>query len=264
MSRHPRIVIIGAGNVATHLAPALDKTGHVTQVMSRHIDHAQAITDTLQNAQAIDDLRLIDRNADLYVVSIKDDAIAPLMQQIGHADGLWVHTSGSVPASVFINHADKYGVLYPLQTFSRETPVKVNEIPFFVEGSTAVVENSIKDVALSLSPNVYHADSDLRKQLHVAAVFASNFTCHLWALADEILQDANLPFSVLMPLIQASVDKIKRMPAADGLTGPARRGDRGIIEAHLNMLSGDKADIYRLLSESILHRYHHLNSNEKI
>ena len=158
-----------------------------------------------------------------------------------------MHTSGSVPMTVFQGRALRYGVLYPLQTFSRDVAVDMRRVPFFVEGS---------DDVEAFSSSVHYADSLVRRQLHVAAVFACNFTCQMWAEADEILQRAELPFSTLLPLIEATFDKVRRVRPADALTGPARRGDRNVIAAHMEMLPLPQREIYRCISGRIIDRYH--------
>lgn len=250
-----RIAIIGAGNVATHLAKALVKKANVVQIMSQHIESAQRLANALPAATAIDNIDNLVDNADCYIVSIKDDAIASLLQQAKPTKGLWVHTSGSVPASVFEGRMNDYGVLYPLQTFTRDVDIDIAQVPFFIEGSSTKATEKIKQLAGLLSPIVYEADSNRRKLLHIAAVFACNYANHLWAIADEILRDANLPFSVLRPLIQATIDKANTTSPSEGQTGPARRGDTNILNSHLALLDEHKAEIYRILANSILQQY---------
>lgn len=253
----PRIVVIGSGNVASHLAPALDRhVGDVVQVMSRDLSHARALAGTLRGATAVDRPEDVVADADLYVVSVSDDSIIPLLDRLDCRQGLWMHTSGSVPMTVFQGRALRYGVLYPLQTFSRDVAVDMRRVPFFVEGSDDVEALAIHDIAARISSSVHYADSLVRRQLHVAAVFACNFTCQMWAEADEILQRAELPFSTLLPLIEATFDKVRRVRPADALTGPARRGDRNVIAAHMEMLPLPQREIYRCISGRIIDRYH--------
>lgn len=250
-----RIVIIGSGNVATHLAHALAPKANIVQIMSPHIENAQRLADTLPSASAIDKIEDLLNDADCYIVAIKDDAIAPLLQTIKHTNGLWIHTSGSVPASVFEGRVNNYGVLYPLQTFTRNININLTKVPFFIEGSSPVVTKEIQKIAELLSSSVYEADSHRRKLLHIAAVFACNYTNHLWTIANEILRDADLPFSVLHPLILATIDKAASTSPFEGQTGPARRGDTKIIDSHISLLDEHKAEIYRILANSILQQY---------
>ncbi|MCM1517501.1 MAG: F420-dependent NADP oxidoreductase [Pseudoflavonifractor sp.] len=250
-----RIVMIGSGNVASHLARSLDNVGSVVQVMSRDITHASRLASTLRDAVAVDSADAVTSDADLYVIAVSDDAISPLTNALDCSRGLWVHTSGSVPMTVFEGKAHRYGVLYPLQTFSRDVAVDMSQVPFFVEGHDDDTAREIHDIAGMMSRTVYYADSELRRRLHVAAVFACNFTCQLWAEADGLLHDAGLPFSTLLPLIGATFDKVKTVSPREAMTGPARRGDRRIVETHKKMLDGERRDIYAMLSERIMNVY---------
>lgn len=251
-----KIVVLGSGNVATHIACALDKSCDVVQVYSPNISHARLLADKLQQAEAVDTLPGIKDDADLYVVSVKDDAIRDVALSTPHG-GLWVHTSGSVSIDVFDGIKQNYGVFYPLQTFSKDVAVDIRQIPFFIEGNDVAAEISIRDIALSLSPQVFTAGSAQRQKLHIAAVFACNFANRLWAIADDILRDAGYEFDVLAPLLKATLSKAIDQTPLMGQTGPARRGDFGVIENHLSQLSGENAEIYRLISNSIYRQYNH-------
>ncbi len=247
-----RIVILGSGNVATHLARALDG---VVQIYSRNIGNARQLasetgceaTDSLQN--------LLD--ADTYIVSVKDDAISDIAANVPERclGGLWLHTSGSVDKSVFAARMQRYGVLYPLQTFSKSVDIKMEEVPLFIEGSSADVEYEIRQLASTVSPTVYHADSRIRMQMHIAAVFACNFSNYMYTLADEVLNANGLPFSVLRPLLEETLRKACNNAPAQSQTGPAARGDRGILEKHEALLMGEAKEIYETVSNAILKRY---------
>lgn len=247
--------MIGAGNVATHLSLSLAQKADIVQVFSYHIDNAIALASALPSATSTNCINDIIEDADCYIISIKDDAIAPLLTKIKPNNALWVHTSGSVSATVFSGYTNHYGVLYPLQTFSRSVPVDMTQVPFFIEGSTPDDTNAISRLASLMSPLVYEADSDKRRMLHIAAVFACNYANHLWAIADDILKKADLPFSVLLPLIHTTIDKASSTSPAEGQTGPARRGDRSIIESHIGMLPEKEAEIYHILAENIIDKY---------
>ncbi len=259
-SVRPRIVMIGAGNVATHLSHSLAQKADIVQVFSGHLDNATALASALPAATATDCINDIVEDADCYIISIKDDAIAPFLTKIKPNNALWVHTSGSVPATVFAGYANHYGVLYPLQTFTRSVPVDIAQVPFFVEGATPKDTDDIRELALLMSPIVYEADSNKRRLLHIAAVFACNYANHLWTIADDILQKADFPFSVMLPLIHATIDKAAAISPSEGQTGPARRGDKHIIDSHIGMLPEKEAEIYRILAENIINKY---NSNPK-
>ncbi len=251
-----RIVILGAGNVATHLAKAMDENcGNVVQVYSHTLKNAVSLAQTLRNAKPIDDFSNVTRDADLYVISVKDDAISTVVDAIDVDAGIVVHTSGSVSVDVLNRKFEKSGVLYPLQTFSCDVAVDISAIPFFVEGCNEITSSLITDVAKRLSHRIYYADSAQRKQLHVAAVFGCNFVNYLWLQADEILKGAGYDFKILEPLILATLDKAVRVSPLKGQTGPARRGDIDIINAHKRLLTLDKATLYQMLSQCIMKKY---------
>ncbi len=182
----PRVVIIGAGNVATHLAKALSNNAVILQIFSRNKENADVLASQLAETPiTTDNIDDIVSEADIYIVSIKDDAIKPLVDKIKANTALWVHTSGSVPMTVFSDKMKRYGVLYPLQTFSRDVDVDISEVPFFIEGSDVDAQKEISDLARLMSENIKIADSEQRKHIHVAAVFACNFSNHLWANAEK-------------------------------------------------------------------------------
>ena len=250
-----RIVIIGAGNVATHLTKAFAKNNEIIQIFSNTISNAQILAKSINCTSATDDIAQITPNADLYVISVKDDAISQIVDKITFNTGLWVHTSGSVSIDVLKKKFNNYGVLYPLQTFSRDVDVDISEVPFFVEGCNESTCESINQIAQSLSKKTYFANSTQRKQLHIAAVFGCNFVNHMWAQADEILIEAGYNFDILVPLIKATLEKAIKISPADGQTGPARRGDTNIMDSHEQMLSSEQAELYRIISQSITKKY---------
>lgn len=250
-----RVIFIGAGNVATHLAQSLDKTHDVVQVYSRHIQNASMLASLLKQAEAIDDLSEIYPDADMYVISVKDDVISKIVENVKFSSGLWIHTSGSVSIDVLSAKFERCGVFYPLQTFSRNVAVNMAEVPFFIEGVDENTENLLVDLAKGISENVYKADSLQRRNLHVAAVFGCNFVNYMWTQADEILQKSGYNFEILLPLIRATLDKAALVSPREGQTGPARRGDFKIMQSHEQMLSNEDAKLYRILSQSIMKKY---------
>lgn len=251
-----RIVIIGAGNVAVNLAKALAKHNEIAQVFSRTLGNASALASAVGCKLATADLGEIISDAHLYIIAVKDDAIASIVEQVPDNGALWVHTSGSVPIDVLRNHRKRCGVLYPMQSFSKQIEVDFSVVPFFVEGCSPTVADEISALAQSLSNSVYAANSDIRRRLHIAAVFSCNFANHLWALADDVLAEANLPFSVMLPLIRTTVDKLNLLSPSESQTGPAVRLDHAVISKHLAMLTGDKHRIYDTLTESIIKKHH--------
>lgn len=255
-----RAVVIGSGNVASAIAPALELSGaiNVEQVYSPNPLHSGALALKLHNATAVSDPRDVEPNADLYLVAVSDDAISKAAGQItASRNSIWLHTSGGVESSVMQTATDNYGVLYPLQTFSQGVEVDITQVPIFIQGNNELTLNTARRLAESLSPKVYEADGQRRKCLHAAAVFACNFTNHLWAVADDVLhRTVGVDIQVLKPLLEETLRKALTIPPAQAQTGPARRGDRGVIERHCQLLNNDEAEIYRMLSEHIINRYH--------
>lgn len=230
------INIIGRGNVASHLFLALK-------------DKYRPI---IVNPHTLDEL---DRNAPLTIIAVSDSAIRQVIDRLPALQGIVVHTSGSTDISVFYKSCiQKFGVLYPMQTFSKEKKLNYSKIPFFIEASESSVLSKIKGYAASVSDNVREASSDQRKKLHIAAVLSCNFVNHLWALTDDYLKKQGLQFSDMIPLIKETVGKIEELSPKDAQTGPASRGDKAIINEHLEALSSDNniKEIYRILSDSIM------------
>lgn len=255
-------VVIGSGNVATHLATALAPYVEILQIFSRDILHARELADRISSScVATNDVTAICPNADLYLMSVTDDSIASLLQQIPclNNDGIWVHTSGSVGVDVFVELRGHFGVFYPLQTFSKHKAVDMKSVPFFIEGSSSFVEKCLLDLAGKISDNVRLLNSEGRRRLHVAAVFACNFVNYMWVVADRQLRLCGTDIHALDPLLKETMEKITTLSPAEAQTGPARRGDKHIIDSHIKMLSGDDAQLYEILSNQIYKTYHEQN-----
>lgn len=255
-----RVVMIGSGNVATSLANGLAARCEVAQIYSRQLAHAQALADAIGCDNATDDLKSLVPDADAYIISVRDDVIADVIAATPDNGALWVHTSGSKPINLFAGHRKRYGVLYPMQSFSRQMVTPLDEVHFFIEACDALTLADVRLLGELLSRYVAEANSDQRRQLHVAAVFSCNFANHLWTLADEVLTDAGLSFNAMKPLIRTTVEKLDRLTPALSQTGPAVRHDAQVIDSHLAMLDGDKREIYRMLTESIIN--HHPNTSD--
>lgn len=249
-----RIVLVGAGNVAHHLASALLKAGlNLCQIYSRSIESARELgrkTGITYTA----DLFAIYPDGDIYIFCVSDDALLPLFKSIRiNNDALILHTSGSVPMDIFQPYREYFGVLYPLQTFTKRRDLDFSEIPLCIEGSSPEVVKRIKEIAEKLSARVEEINSEKRKYLHLAAVFANNFTNHLYGMAGKILEDEGLDFSILRPLIFETAHKVMLMSPESAQTGPARRGDDSILNMHKTLLRGNRKlqNVYTLLSDSI-------------
>ena len=249
-----RVVIIGSGNVATSLAHGLMARSEVVQIYSRQLPHAQVLADAIGCPLATDDLMTLVPDADAYIIAVRDDVIADVVAAVPDNGALWLHTSGSKGIDLFKGHRAHYGVLWPMQSFSREVVVALDDVHFFAEASDKKTLEHLMALGHMISHHVIEADSDKRRRLHVASVFSCNFANHMWTLADEVLGDAGLPFDALLPLIRTTVDKLSSLSPAKSQTGPAIRHDTQVLDSHLAMLDGDKREIYRLLSDSIMNR----------
>ena len=253
-----KVVLLGAGNVATHLGIALQKAKHaVVQVYSRNERSAKELSKKL-SCGFTTDIKKISNEAGIYIIAIKDDEIKnlslPLSKREGMKNKILVHTSGSLPMNIFRNTSQiNVGVFYPLQTFSKNRAIDLSNIPICIEANNKPTEKKLLALARTISKNVHIINSGKRKTLHVAAVFANNFTNHLYAVAEDILKKEKLSFDILKPLIQETVDKIKNSSPSKMQTGPAIRGDKKIIKEHLSFLSSSPLHrkIYKLLTESI-------------
>jgi predicted short-subunit dehydrogenase-like oxidoreductase (DUF2520 family) len=224
------ILIIGNGNVASHLYSALLKAANVRvlKISSRNITEIP--------------------KADISIIAVSDDAIATVSSKI--TNSLVVHTSGSFPMESLQNKTNK-GVFYLLQTFSKEKAIDFSKIPICLEAANAKDYLLLEMLAKKLSNHVYSVHSEQRKALHLAAVFVNNFTNHLFTIGKNICESNQLPFEILQPLIEETVDKIKTLSPEKAQTGPAVRNDQKTIENHLDMLHLKQQKIYTTLTKSI-------------
>lgn len=247
-----KIVFIGAGNLATRLSIAMQRVGmQIGQVYS-HTEASARQLATRLGCPWTNDFSALQEDGDLYVFSLKDTVLSDVISKVKPNNGMWVHTAGSMPMSVFEGYAQRFGVLYPLQTFSKGRNVNFDVIPIFLEANTDKNADYLKNIASALSENVRFMSSEKRRSLHLAAVFACNFTNHIYTLSYKLLENESIPADVLLPLIDETVSKIHSMPPAAAQTGPAIRYDENVINKHLAMLDDpDMQAIYRLLSQSI-------------
>ncbi len=250
-----KIVLIGAGNVATNLGFALDKAKQeVVQVYSRTEKAAQQLAEMLHTESTIS-IEDVTADADLYILSVKDDVLPTLIPQLckGKEEKMFVHTAGSVSKYVFKGYANHYGVFYPMQTFSKDRLVHFDNIPCFVEGSGVMELAFLKLFASQLSQTVYELDSEGRKYLHLAAVFACNFANHCYAVGADILEKHHLPSDILLPLIDETAAKVHELPAKKAQTGPAVRYDQTVLQRQASLLEDNPLlkEIYESMSKSI-------------
>lgn len=251
------VAIIGTGNVAWHLSSALEDAGHtVTEVYGRELEKAQKITSKLYTTNPVDSLDLSESEAEIFIIAVSDDAVTEVADAvILPENSILVHTSGSLPIDVLgYSSASHTGIFYPLQTFTKGRELDFREVPILLEADDAEVLKKLKNLAKSLSDLVYVIRSKDRKALHVAAVFASNFSNHMIRLSEEIMARQGLDFEMMKPLIIETISKSLELGAKKSQTGPAKREDFDTMEEHYRFLNYNEqvAEIYRLISQDII------------
>jgi len=251
-----KISIIGSGNVAWHLAHALDTARHtILQVYSRNTESAKRLAKPF-NAQVVNSINQLTDDIDVLLLCISDDAIETVAPQLVHHRSLIAHTSGAMDMELLKNTSPYYGVFYPLQTLSAGKKINFYEVPICVEGSNSAAEKQLFALGNTISNKVQYIDSAQRKYLHLAAVFANNFTNALYAEAAEILEQQNLNFDLLRPLILETAQKIQKLAPQEAQTGPAKRHDENTISKHLKLMTGsEKAEIYQLITKIIKNKF---------
>lgn len=232
------IIIIGKGNVATSLDYAFRKKGVACQMVS--------------SREGLDQLP----EANVYIYAVKDEALASVVEQVkGREKSLHLHTSGTMPITVFGADKPHAGIFYPFQTFSKARVIEdFSTIPVFFEARGIDDISAVYSLALTITSHVYEATQHDRERLHVAGVYACNFTNLMYTMSAELLQNTHIPFSALLPLINETALKIHSLSPCDAQTGPARRGDENVMNHHLNLLNEEQKEVYRLLSEAIRKR----------
>lgn len=250
------IVFIGAGNVATHLAVALKKKGFkITQVYSPTKKSASILASKVK-ASPTNNISEIYKTADLYVISVSDNALAEISSRIFLKNKLVVHTSGFHDMNILKGTSSRYGVLYPLQTFSKNSQPDFTKVPVCIEAKKKEDEKIIQQIAKKLSNDIRIINSASRRIIHIAAVFACNFANFMYISADKILNEKKIPFDILKPLIIETALKIISEKPLEVQTGPARRGDKKVMEQHLKMLDDkDLRELYELISNQIYKIY---------
>lgn len=251
-----KIALIGAGNVAWHLAQAFTAAGHqVVAVYSRTAASRDALTALSPSAHATASLDFRDVPADFVLIAVPDAALATVAAKIQVApDTIVAHTSGSQPLAILDQvKGARTGVFYPLQTFSKSKQINLSQVPVLVEANLEQVQFELEELGFSISNQVQKVGSEARKQLHLAAVFACNFTNHLLGISQQLLQEASLPKELLHPLVQETLAKAMQQNPYTVQTGPAVRHDENVIQAHLQMLQHHPSfqALYQALTSSI-------------
>ncbi len=247
------IVLIGSGNVATVLGRLIKQNGHhINQVVSRNSEHARMLAEELQAAYT-DYHGQLDKSADLFIIAVSDMAIHECVQHFNTHDKLVVHTAGSVSKDVLKNTSYNYGILYPLQSLRKEME-EIPEMPFLVDGNNDWVIGCMCDFAKTLSPQVQVIHDEDRLKLHTAAVIVSNFTNHLYTIAEDFCSREHIDFNLLKPLIMETAHRIRHHSPGQVQTGPAVRKDIHTLDKHLRILANHPKlrTTYLRLTDSIM------------
>lgn len=247
-----RVSIIGSGNVATHLANACVANNiELINVYSKSFQNAKSLAETC-HAKAVSSLSELSSDVDFIIVSINDDALPELAEQLADLNIPIVHTAGSTAMNVFAS-AQHFGVLYPLQTFSKSKEIDIAQVPFLIEANSENLNQLLVQFCTSIRAKFYQANSEQRLNLHIAAVFACNFSNHMYSIAEQLMTQYQLPFDLLKPLILETAHKIEKLSPIQAQTGPAKRHDVLTIQKHLEALSQNSElfDLYKSISEGI-------------
>ncbi len=244
-----KVAVIGFGNVASHLIAAFQHSSEieVVQAFSRSQKTSNSLFNGLEITNNLADLK----QADVYIIAVSDAAIADISNQLTFENKLVVHTSGSVDLTA-MNVKNRRGVFYPLQTFTKGKSIDFSNVPIFIETEFDEDKLLLKQLAQSISKSIHFTDSKQRKSLHRAAVYVCNFVNHLYAVGDNICQENQLPFDLLLPLIAETASKVQTLTPKQAQTGPAKRHDQQTIATHLAATTTDnERAIYELLTKSI-------------
>lgn len=250
------IVLIGAGNVGFHLGKQLKACGlNVVQIFSRQAEKAKRLSAAIQ-ATFTTDLEQVIPDATLYILAVNDNSITEVASKLNIHKGLVVHTSGGTPSTILQPYFQRFGIFYPLQTFSIAKAVDFEQVPICVYANDSADEDFLFQLGQQISSKVYRINDEQRAILHVTAVFVNNFTNYLFQIGYDILQQEHLPFDLLRPLIQETAAKVQTHFPAEIQTGPAIRGDQTTIERHLEYLKKFPAykELYQILTNNIQHK----------
>lgn len=260
MSAQTFVTLVGAGNLAWHLAPALDNAGFaVREVYSRTVAPAAALTGRLYQAEVAASLDFSDSPSSVFILAVPNAALQQVVREIVLPDeATLVHVSGSQPLEVLEDAAaGQVGVFYPLHTFSRTRRVDFAALPICIETRTEAAEKVLFNMARALTREVHKVSASQRLALHLSATVASDFTHHVLGVARQILQRNDLDFRWLHPLVVETVHMSLHPGPEAAQTGPASRGDLETLDKHFEFLSDQPhlAELYQQISQHILNTY---------
>lgn len=246
------ISVIGGGNVAFHLTNALYNNDviEVKQLCNRsgftsHFEYFKV--------EKITDVSLLNP-VDICIIAVKDSAIFEVSEKLPFSESLVVHTSGNTDINI-LSDKNRKGVLYPLQSFSKEILIDFQRVPVCIEAQNSSDLEMLHILSNAITDKVYEISSFQRRILHISAVIMNNFTNHLIGISKEICEENKIPFEILKPLLSETFEKLQKTDPFKAQTGPARRNDRQTIENHLTLLNGNQKEIYKTITNSILEKY---------
>jgi len=245
--------MIGAGNVSTHISRHFLSAGHrISCVYSRTEEAAQKLSGKL-GVPGTSNLEEVPWEANFFIICVPDSAVAEVAEQLRGRKGIWLHTAGTLSMDVFEGISDEFGVLYPLQSLSKGRNIARGRIPFLVEASSLQVMERIRALACSVSERVEEVDSHMRLKVHLAAVFANNFSNHMVHVAQQILVEGNLDTGLLDLLLEETFQKLREMDSLSAQTGPAVRGDLETMNKHRELLKDhpEWEKLYTFISRDI-------------
>jgi len=248
-----KIILLGAGNVGHHLSRAFNKSNEI-DLVQWYARKKNSIISSSLDIEIIDDLAKI-KLADIYIISISDSYVDNLSKELNLSNKLIVHTSGSLDFTV-LDNKNRRGVFYPLQTFSKNKELEISKVPICIEAENNNDLILLEQVSKCINCKSYKINYEERKTLHLAAIFSNNFVNHMFTIAKEILENKNLDFNILKPLINETVDKIHKLDPENVQTGPAIRNDSEIIITHIKALKKQEhKKIYELMTKLIQDKY---------
>ena len=248
-----KIILLGAGNVGHHLSKAFNKSTEIDLVQWYSRDNSKVSYNDI-DTEIINDLSKI-KSADIYVISISDSYVGEISKKLNVSEKLVVHTSGSLDLSI-IDSKNRRGVFYPLQTLSKNKEIELAKVPICIESENNKDLVLLETISKYIGCKTHKIDYNQRKILHLAAIFSNNFVNHMFTIAKEILDDKNLDFNILKPLINETVDKIHKLDPENAQTGPAIRNNNEIILNHIKTLKkDDHKKLYELMTKLIKDKY---------
>ncbi len=260
MGKVLKVDFVGAGNLAWNLAPALENAGaSVRYIYSKNPENAEKLVSKLYEGRVKEDLDFSAYDTDIIIIAVSDDGIEHVVKElILVEETILVHTSGSIPLNILgYSATPNIGVFYPLQTFTKSNQANFSKIPFLIEGENKHTIKTLSSLASLLSSNIQEVSSNQRQQIHLAAIFASNFTNWMLAQSENILKDAKLDFDILHALIAQSVNNAIQIGPQKAQTGPAKRNDLEVLDKHMEMLNHKPKiqELYQSISQQILDHY---------